>query len=75
MSTGKERKEAAAMLGRKGGEGRARNLSQDELRQIGQEAARKRWDAASDEERAAVGARLAAARAKKRARKPKKAKG
>jgi hypothetical protein len=50
MSDEKERKDAAAVrLGRKGGEARARNLSEEELRQIGLKGARKRWGAKKKE--------------------------
>jgi|SRR5579859_1946258 len=43
-----ERESPAAVLGRLGGQARARNLSKAQLSEIGRNAIRKRWDRAKE---------------------------
>jgi hypothetical protein len=61
-----------AEIGRKGGNARAENMSQEQLSEIGRHGAASRWANATPEERAAHGAMLAAARAKARKKAPAK---
>jgi hypothetical protein len=62
---------AAVKLGRKGGKARAEKQSPEQLSSIGTKGARARWGVATDEQRLATGARLAAARPKKKGKKRK----
>jgi general stress protein YciG len=41
--TKKRKNSAAVTLGRKGGQGRAKNLTKEQLSQIGKKGAAKRW--------------------------------